>query len=65
MAAQSEIMGLNKLKLKSTVNNIDDQIADLEEELSYLRAAKKNLETLIDKPTDIKIDEPKTKKEEE
>lgn len=56
-------MGLNRLKLKTAVNTIDDQIADLEDELSYLKAAKKNLEVLIDKPTDMKIDEPKTKKE--
>lgn len=66
MAAQNKFMGLNRLKLKTAVNTIDDQIADLEDELSYLKAAKKNLEVLIDKPTDLKInEEPKIKKEEE
>ena len=53
-------MPYNKTLLSNAVNIIDDQVKELEEELSYLRAAKKNLESLIDKPA---TPLPKTKKE--
>lgn len=41
---------LNKLKLKQAVSIIDEQIKEQEDELSFLRAAKRNLETLIEGP---------------
>ena len=52
---------MNKIKLISAVNIIDAEIAELEDELSYLRAAKKNIEVLINKPATPQV----AKKEEE
>jgi hypothetical protein len=41
---------MNKIKLINAVSIIDDEIGELEDELTFLRAAKKNLEVLINKP---------------
>lgn len=42
-------MSISKIKLQQAKNLIDDMIADLELELSDLKAAKKNLVNLEDK----------------
>ena len=58
---------MNRVQLIKAKSIIEDEIGQYEDELSYLRAAKKNLETLIDKeqlqpvpkpPTDEPIKEP-------
>lgn len=42
-------MPISKLKLNNALNIIEDEIKSLEDELSYLKAAKKNIETLTAK----------------
>lgn len=44
-------MSINRIKLINCVNIIDHEIDELKQELSFLEAAKKNLQTLIDKLT--------------
>ena len=42
-------MPTSKVKLNNAIKILEDEISSLEEELSYLRAAKKNIETLVDR----------------
>lgn len=46
---------ISTAKLITAVNIIDDQIINIKDELSYLEAAKKNLQALIDRdPSGVK-----------
>ena len=56
---------MNKLKLKTALAIVEDELAKVDLEKSYLEAAKKNLEALMGLPLPTDIPETKTKKEED
>jgi hypothetical protein len=56
---------MNKLKLKTALAIVEDELAKVDLEKSYLEAAKKNLEALMNLPMPTDIVETKNKKEED